>query len=200
MWRFFSCTRARSPSPPLRPITQTGIDGLDTNGSNIQSGILNLTSTGPNADIDLGDAGTFICSDCENDPGNTVFGLIHLNSAGNATYIGTAGEGGVTANLGGSTVAGNLDFADNGGNLNIQDPNFSPVNVTGTATLSGAGISIQSPLISGSDIIMFAGGLGITQQLTGTTDVHIAVMGGNLLRHRRRKPDILDRSGPWVRR
>jgi trimeric autotransporter adhesin len=143
----------------------------------IQSGILTVTSTGPKADIFLEDVA---CSSCSADPGNAIFGQLHLNSAGDATYFGDDGAGSI--NLGASTVAGNLFVGSGNADINVQDPAGGAVNVTGTTILSAGeanNISIQSPLISGSDITLFAGG-NIIQKLNSTTDVHIQT-GGNLL-------------------
>ena len=70
-----------------------------------------------------------------NDPGNSVFGQVHLNSTGNAAYSsGYANNMG--ANLGASTVGGNLVVISSNGDLDVQDPNGGAVQVTGTTTLS----------------------------------------------------------------
>jgi hypothetical protein len=125
------------------PITQT---------YGIQSGILTLTSTGPNAAIALTDTGQ------SNDPGNSVFGQVHLYTTGSAAYSsGFANNMG--ANLGASTIGGNLVVISSNGDLDVQDPNGGAVQVTGTTTLSagaGNGLSIQSPLISGSSLSLVA--------------------------------------------
>ena len=119
----------------------------------IQSGILTLTATGSNGTIALTDTGSM------NDPGNSVFGQVHLNSTGNAAYSsGYANNMG--ANLGASTVGGSLVVISSNGDLDVQDPNGGAVQVTGTTTLSasgtGLGISIQSPVISGSSLSLIA--------------------------------------------
>ena len=64
--------------------------------------------------------------------------------------------------------------SSSGTDLNIQDPDGGAVNVTGTTTLSadtGHGISIQSPLISGSSLSLIAD-QNISQS-SGTGDAHI---------------------------
>ena len=105
------------------PITQT---------FGIQSGILTLTATGSNGNIALTDTGG---SGPPADPGNSVFGQVHLYSSGSATYSsGYANNMG--ANLGASTIGGNLAVISSNGDLDVQDPNGGTVQVTGTATLS----------------------------------------------------------------
>ena len=174
--------------PPLN-FGATGINTLGNNGLygqlsltaagpitqtyGIQSGNLTLTATGPTGSINLTDSAV------SPDPGNQVFGTVHLNSSSDATFATNL----IVTNLGASSVAGNLTVTAASGDLNIADPNGGAVNVTGATTFtagSGYGISIQSPLISGSNIVLLAGrdiSQGVT---TGSTDVHIQT-GGTLL-------------------
>jgi filamentous hemagglutinin family protein len=168
------------------------VNGINTQGSNgnygevsliaagfirqtygIQSGNLMLTSTGSNAAIALTDTGK------NNDPGNTVFGTVHLYSSGSAIYsAGFANT--VSTNLGASTVSGNLLVTSTSGDIRVQDPNGGTLSVGGTTQLvagTGHGIVINSPLVSGSDISLLAD-LDVSQN-TGTSDAHIRT-GGNL--------------------
>ena len=142
----------------------------------IQSGNLTVTATGTTGSINLTDTGQL------NDPGNSVFGTIHLNSAGDADYAsGFANL--IATNFGASTVSGNLTVVSSDGDLNIADPNGAAVNVTGATTLTastGFGISVLSPLISGSNIVLIAGRDIYQGVTTGSTDVHIQT-GGTLL-------------------
>jgi filamentous hemagglutinin family protein len=177
----------------IDPGVAANVNGIDTQGSNgfygevfltasgpitqtygIQSGILTLTATGPDGAIALTDTGA------SGDPGNSVFGQVHLNSTTSAAYSsGFANNMGV--NLGASTIGGNLVVISSNGDLDVQDPNGGAVQVTGTTTLSagsGDGISISSPLISGSGLSLIAD-QNISQS-SDTGDAHIQT-GGVLL-------------------
>jgi filamentous hemagglutinin family protein len=139
----------------------------------IQSGTLTLTSTGPSGGIYLEDTGF------SPDPGNAVYGQVHLNSSGYADFF---GNGPAAVNLGASTVAGDLYVTTLSSDINVQDPAGGAVNVTGSITLETAGaasISIQSPLIAGGSIQLYAAN-NIVQTGTGATDAHIQA-GGSLI-------------------
>jgi filamentous hemagglutinin family protein len=139
----------------------------------IQSGNLTLNSVGSNGAITLTDTGQVT----NPDPGNTVFGILHLNSSGNAAY--SAGSGNASSiNLGASTVSGNLTVSSAVGDINVQDPNGGIVNVGGVMQLVASnGISINSPLVSGSNMTLVAD-RGVNQG-SGSGNAHIQV-GGNL--------------------
>ncbi|HEY2010387.1 MAG TPA: MBG domain-containing protein, partial [Rhizomicrobium sp.] len=177
--------------PPLtfgaNPISQFGINTAGNNGIygqmsltaagpisqtyGIQSGTLTLTATGPTGSINLTDPAQ------SPDPGNQVFGTVHLNSSSDVNFATNL----IITNLGASSVGGNLTVVATAGDLSIADPNGGAVNVTGTTTLTagtGYGISILSPLISGSNIVLLADH-DIIQEVTGSTDVHIQT-GGTL--------------------
>ena len=82
------------------------------------------------------------------------------------------------ANLGASTVGSSLVVISGNGDLDVQDPNGGAVQVTGTTTLSagsGDGISIQSPLISGSGLSLIAD--QNINQSSGISDSHIQTGG-----------------------
>jgi filamentous hemagglutinin family protein len=139
----------------------------------IQSGTLTLTSTGPSGGIYLEYTGF------SPDPGNAVYGQVHLNSSGYADFF---GNGPAAVNLGASTVAGDLYVTTLSSDINVQDPAGGAVNVTGSITLETAGaasISVQSPLIAGGSIQLYAAN-NIVQTGTGTTDAHIQA-GGSLV-------------------
>ncbi|HEY1878068.1 MAG TPA: MBG domain-containing protein, partial [Rhizomicrobium sp.] len=136
----------------------------------IQSGTLTLSSTGPSGGIYLEDTGF------SPDPGNAVYGQVHLNSSGYADFF---GSGPAAVNLGASTVAGDLYVTTLSSDINVQDPAGGAVNVTGSITLETAGaasISIQSPLIAGGNIQLYAAN-NIVQTGTATTDAHIQAAG-----------------------
>ena len=141
--------------------------GSITQTFGIQSGILTLTATGSNGNIALTDTGSM------SDPGNSVFGQIHLYSSGSATYS-SGYSNTMGANLGASTVGGNLVVVSSNGDLDVQDPSGGTVQVTGTATLSasgsGLGISIQSPVTSGTSLTLIAN-QNISQSSGGGADL-----------------------------
>jgi hypothetical protein len=177
----------------IDPGVAANVNGIDTQGNNglygevfltasgpitqtygIQSGILTLTATGSSGTITLSDTGV------SGDPGNSVFGQVHLYSSGSAVYeSGFANTMG--ANLGASTVGGSLAVVSSNGDLDVEDPSGGAVQVTGTTTLSagtGNGISISSPVISGSNLSLIAD--QTISQSSGTGDAHVQT-GGVLL-------------------
>jgi filamentous hemagglutinin family protein len=135
----------------------------------IQSGDLTLTSTA--SDITMVDGGCSTCSPV--DPGNVVFGTLHLNSSGAATYY--SGASTTAVNLGSSTIAGGLTLQGGSQNdINIADPSGGAVHAASVYLVaSGGNISISSPLLSDTSLTLSANG-GIRQITSGTTDAHIA--------------------------
>jgi filamentous hemagglutinin family protein len=148
------------------PITQT---------FGIQSGNLTLTSTGSAGAITLADQGCQSSCDFV-DPANSVFGTLYLNSSGNATFYNNPGgvASPITLNVGASNVSGALALYSASAEINIGDPAGGTVQAGSVFLQAGAagGISISSPLVSNTSIVMSAG-LGISQNTSTTGDIHI---------------------------
>ena len=145
------------------------VAGPITETFGIVSGNLTLTSTGAGAAINLADSGGFL------DPGNQVFGTLNLNSAGNAILYNGLGEGAPTAlNVGASTVSGALMLFSPAAAINVNDPAGGVIHAGSILLQAGAagGISINSPLVSDTSIVLSAG-LGISQNTSPSTDAHI---------------------------
>ncbi len=141
----------------------------------IQSGNLTLTSTGSAGAIILADQGCQVACDFV-DPGNSVFGALYLNSSGNATFYNSPGgvASATTLNMGASNVSGALALYSASAKINISDPAGATVQAGSVLLQVGAagGISISSPLVSNTSIVMSAG-LGINQNTSTTGDAHI---------------------------
>jgi filamentous hemagglutinin family protein len=141
----------------------------------IQSGNLTLTSTGSAGAITLADQGCQSSCDFV-DPANSVFGTLYLNSSGNATFYNSPGgvASPITLNVGASNVSGALALYSASAEINIGDPAGGTVQAGSVLLQAGAagGISINSPLVSNTSIVMSAG-LGISQNTSTTGDIHI---------------------------
>jgi hypothetical protein len=127
----------------------------------IQSGNLTLTSTGPNAAISMTDTGT------SPDPGNHVFALggLHLYSDGSATFLNSiVGGTPLPLYVGASNVVGSMLLSSSLSDIEINDPLGLTVHAGSIAIQSGAtsNISIRSPLLSDTSIVMSAG-INLTQ-------------------------------------
>ncbi len=148
------------------PITQT---------FSIQSGNLTLTSTGANGAITLTDTGCISACDSV-DPGNSVYGIVGFNSSGNATFDNSSGISSLPTalNVGASNVSGALTLNSASTAINISDPADGTVHAGSITLTAGAagGISISSPLVSDTSIVMFSG-LYISQNTSTSSDAHI---------------------------
>jgi filamentous hemagglutinin family protein len=148
------------------PITQT---------FSIQSGNLTLTSTGANGAITLTDTGCISACDSV-DPGNSVYGTVGFNSGGNVTFDNSSGISSLPTalNVGASNVSGALTLNSASTAINISDPADGTVHAGSISLTAGAagGISISSPLVSDTSIVMFSG-LYISQNTSASSDAHI---------------------------